>query len=34
MENELKAPIDGVVAEVMVQAGQAVDAGAVLLRIE
>ena len=34
MENELKAPMDGRVAEILVVAGQAVDAGAVLMRIE
>ncbi len=34
MENELKAPMDGLVAEILVVAGQAVDAGAVLMRIE
>ncbi len=34
MENELKAPRAGVVAEVLVSAGQTVDAGAVLMRIE
>ncbi len=34
MENELKAPIDGVVAELFVVEGQAVEAGAMLMRIE
>jgi acetyl/propionyl-CoA carboxylase alpha subunit len=33
MENELKSPIDGVVAEVFVTAGNTVDAGAKLLRV-
>ncbi len=34
MENELKAPLGGRVAEIPVAAGEAVDAGAVILRIE
>ena len=34
MENELKAPVSGRVAEIPVAAGEAVDAGAVILRIE
>ena len=34
MENEVKAPIDGTVADVLVAPGDAVDAGATLLRIE
>ncbi len=33
MENELKAPIDGRVAEVLVQPGQAVESGAALMKI-
>ena len=33
MENELKAPIDGTVAEVFVSEGQTVETGARLLRI-
>lgn len=34
MQNELIAPDDGVVEEVMVQAGQSVESGALLLRLE
>jgi biotin carboxyl carrier protein len=34
MENELKAPMDGVVAGIEAAVGQAVDAGSVLMRIE
>jgi pyruvate carboxylase subunit B len=34
MENELRSPRDGVVAEVCVQPGTAVDAGAVLVVID
>ena len=34
MENELKAPADGVVASIAVQPGQTVDKGAVLLVLE
>ena len=34
MENEVRAPVDGEVVEVLVAAGDAVDAGAKLLRIE
>lgn len=34
MENELKSPIEGTVAEVMVNPGQPVEAGTRLLRIE
>lgn len=34
MENEVKAPISGTVAEIFVQAGQAVDAGGQLARIQ
>ena len=34
MENEIKAPLDGVVAEILVTPGQAVNAGATLMRIE
>ncbi len=34
MENELKSPADGVVAEVFVQPGQTVETGARLVRIE
>ncbi|MFZ5478126.1 MAG: biotin/lipoyl-containing protein [Myxococcota bacterium] len=34
MENELKAPVDGTVAEVLVAEGQAVEAGTKLVRIE
>ncbi|MCP4804844.1 MAG: HlyD family efflux transporter periplasmic adaptor subunit [Proteobacteria bacterium] len=34
MENEVKAPIDGVVTEIHVEAGQAVDAGASLMQVE
>jgi pyruvate carboxylase subunit B len=34
MENELKAPGDGVVARIEVEAGQAVEKGAVLLVLE
>ncbi len=34
MENEMKAPVDGVVAEVLVVEGQAVEAGTKLVRIE
>jgi biotin carboxyl carrier protein len=34
MENEMKAPVDGVVAEVLVAEGQAVEAGTKLARID
>lgn len=34
MENELKSPIDGTVGEVLVNEGQAVEAGTKLLRID
>ena len=34
MENEYKCPIDGVVSEVLVEAGQAVESGAVLMMVE
>jgi biotin carboxyl carrier protein len=34
MENDLRAPRDGVVKEVLVTAGAAVDTGAVLVVIE
>jgi biotin carboxyl carrier protein len=34
MENELRAPADGVVTKVGVEAGAAVDTGAVLIVIE
>ena len=34
MENELRAPRDGVVAEVLVQEGAAIDTGAVLLIVQ
>lgn len=34
MENEMKAPVDGVLAEVFVSEGQVVEAGAKLARIE
>jgi biotin carboxyl carrier protein len=33
MENEIRAPIDGAVVEVRVQAGKAVTKGEVLLKI-
>jgi len=34
MENEMKSPIDGVVAEILVTDGQAVEAGTKLVRVE
>jgi pyruvate carboxylase subunit B len=34
MENELKAPADGVVARIEVQPGQTVDKGATLIVLE
>ena len=34
MENEMKAPADGVVASVLVQEGQTVEAGCALLKVE
>jgi biotin carboxyl carrier protein len=34
MENELKAPSDGVVASISVQPGQTVDKGATLIVLE
>ena len=34
MENELKAPVDGVVADILVSEGQTVETGAKLARIE
>lgn len=34
MENEIQAPFDGIVQELLVTAGQTVEAGAELLRIE
>ncbi len=34
MENEMKSPIDGTVAEVLVAEGQAVEAGTKLVRVE
>ncbi len=34
MENEMKSPIDGTVAEVLVSEGQAVEAGTKLVRVE
>lgn len=34
MENELKSPLDGVVGELYVTAGQAVDSGAKLVRVD
>jgi len=34
MENEMKAPVDGVLAEVFVSEGQVIEAGAKLARIE
>jgi biotin carboxyl carrier protein len=34
MQNEVSAPHGGVVAEVMVETGQAVDSGQVLIRLE
>ncbi|MGZ7042600.1 MAG: biotin/lipoyl-containing protein, partial [Thermoanaerobaculia bacterium] len=33
MENEILSPIDGVVEEVFVEAGQTVDSGAELVRV-
>ena len=34
MENEMKCPIDGTVAEILVAEGQAVEAGTKLIRVE
>ncbi|MFN7147737.1 MAG: biotin/lipoyl-containing protein, partial [Myxococcota bacterium] len=34
MENEMKSPIDGTVAEVLISEGQAVEAGTKLVRVE
>jgi pyruvate carboxylase subunit B len=34
MENEIKAPAGGVVSAILVEAGQAVDKGAVLVELE
>jgi len=34
MENELKAPADGVVSHIAVEAGQTVEKGALLLTLE
>jgi len=34
MQNEIAAPVDGTIAEVMVAAGQSVNAGDRMLRIE
>jgi biotin carboxyl carrier protein len=34
MENELKAPADGVVASIVVQPGQTVEKGATLVTLE
>jgi pyruvate carboxylase subunit B len=34
MENELKAEVDGVVARVLIEPGQAVEKGAVLVEFE
>ncbi|MDP2307078.1 MAG: biotin/lipoyl-containing protein [Pseudomonadota bacterium] len=34
MENEMKSPIDGTVAEILVTEGQAVEAGTKLVRVE
>ncbi len=33
MENELKSPVDGIIEEILVAPGQAVEAGAKLLRV-
>jgi biotin carboxyl carrier protein len=34
MENEIRAPLDGIVEEISVQEGQKVETGALLLRLE
>ena len=34
MENDVKTPVDGVVVEVAVEAGEAVETGQLLMRLE